>query len=206
MMQGARLALGLLLMMPLSALAEVEVYQPEVERKDIREAGIDTELFEAGGFLGFMSLEDFETKPLVGARLTYHANELLFLETRIARTAKMETAFERLTGTIDLIPDDDSAVSYYQLNAGLNLLPGEIFWQDKKAWNMNFFLLGGAGGVSFAGSTHFSVQFGTGLSWIITDWMTVEMVMMTHIFDLDVLGEEKTTMNLSWTTGVGFFF
>ena len=44
------------------------VVEPEVERRDITVADIDTENFEVGAFVGQMSIEDFGVSTVSGAR------------------------------------------------------------------------------------------------------------------------------------------
>ena len=52
-----------------------QVIDPQVERREIKEPKIDREDFEAGGFVGIMSIEDFGTNVVYGVRLAYHVTE-----------------------------------------------------------------------------------------------------------------------------------
>ena len=54
------------------------VIQPELERRTITEADIDSEDFEASAFVGVMSIEDFGSNVVYGARLAYHITEDFF--------------------------------------------------------------------------------------------------------------------------------
>ena len=45
-----------------------QVVEPAVERRDVEPAGIDTENFEAGLFVGTISIEDFGSSLLYGGR------------------------------------------------------------------------------------------------------------------------------------------
>ena len=45
------------------------VIKPDLERRTITEADIDSEDFEAGVFVGVMSIEDFGSNVVYGARL-----------------------------------------------------------------------------------------------------------------------------------------
>ncbi|HEY5807887.1 MAG TPA: hypothetical protein VIT67_07955, partial [Povalibacter sp.] len=56
------------------------IINPEVERREIKRAKIDTEDFEIGIYGGILSIEDFESHPVYGARLAYHLTEDFFLE------------------------------------------------------------------------------------------------------------------------------
>jgi hypothetical protein len=54
------------------AAAQEPIINPQVERREIRRKRIDTEDFELGAYAGIMSIEDFESSTVVGARLAYH--------------------------------------------------------------------------------------------------------------------------------------
>ena len=43
-----------------------QVVRPEIERREVREADIDTEDFEIGAFAGMMNVEDFGTNLVYG--------------------------------------------------------------------------------------------------------------------------------------------
>ena len=46
-----------------------QVVRPELERREVKETDIDTEDFEIGAFAGVMSVDDFGTNLVYGARL-----------------------------------------------------------------------------------------------------------------------------------------
>src|SRR4051812_38703012 len=48
------------------------IIDPQVERRTIKRARIDTEDFELGAYAGILSIEDFESNVVYGARLAYH--------------------------------------------------------------------------------------------------------------------------------------
>ena len=56
------------------------IIEPEVDRREIRRTRIDTEDFEVGAYVGILSIEDFESNVVYGARLAYHLTEDFFLE------------------------------------------------------------------------------------------------------------------------------
>ena len=80
----ARLAVALPVLASGPALAQdnetPQVIEPKVERRDIDVAAFDTEDFELTGFVGLMSVEDFESNAVYGVRLAYHVTEWLFTE------------------------------------------------------------------------------------------------------------------------------
>lgn len=198
--------LALFLVMPLAVADEDGFYEPDLKAEDIREANIDAEHFEVGPFLGFISVEDFEVGALFGGRVAFHANETLFLEASVGLSSDLETAFERLSGSVQLIPDDEKGLLYYQVSAGMNVLPGEFFWRRKRAWNMAWYVLGGVGATDFGGDTSFTIHGGTGIRWLVSDWIAIHTTMQLQAYDTDLLGESETAINLSWIGGVSFFF
>src|SRR4051812_47620466 len=56
------------------------IIDPQVERRQIKRAQIDTEDFEIGAYYGILSIEDFESHAVYGARLAYHLTEDFFIE------------------------------------------------------------------------------------------------------------------------------
>ncbi|MGB2336675.1 MAG: outer membrane beta-barrel domain-containing protein, partial [Alcanivorax sp.] len=103
--------------------------------------------------------------------------------------------------------DDEREYTYYQVGVGYNLLPGEAFLSENRAYNNALYLMGGAGMTDFAGDDHqFTLSLGVGYRLLINDWMALRVDMKDHIFNLDVLGEDKTTHNLELTAGIGVFF
>lgn len=65
------------------AIAEegpIQVIEPEVERREIGTAAIDTENFEVGPYIGALSIQDFNTEVLFGLRGSWHITEDFFFE------------------------------------------------------------------------------------------------------------------------------
>ena len=121
-------------------------------------------------------------------------------------TASFETSFETLNAGVQLLTDDEREYTYYQVGVGYNLLPGEAFLSENRAYNNALYLMGGAGMTDFAGDDQFTLSLGVGYRLLINDWMALRVDMKDHIFNLDVLGEDKTTHNLELTAGIGVFF
>ena len=57
-----------------------QVVEPRVQRRDVKAPAIDTENFEGGLFIGTVSIEDFGSSLLYGARIAYHLSEDFFAE------------------------------------------------------------------------------------------------------------------------------
>jgi outer membrane beta-barrel protein len=183
-----------------------QVIDPQVERREIKEPKIDREDFEAGGYVGIMSIEDFGTNVVYGVRLAYHVTEGFFVEGTVGQTEGGLTSFEVLSGGAPIISDDERTLTYYNLNLGYNLLPGEGFIGEGRAYNTNFYLIAGLGSTSFAGDDRFTVNFGAGFRFLFTDLIALHLDFRDHMFDIDILGEDKTAHNLEATIGVTVFF
>ncbi len=183
-----------------------QVIQPRIDRKEIKEAKIDTEDFEIGTFVGLMSVEDFGTNTVYGLRAAYHVTEDMFIEAAYGRTDTDKTSFERLSGAADLLTDDERKLSYYNLSVGYNLLPGETFIGSKRAFNSALYIIGGIGSTDFAGDNRFTLNFGAGYRLLLTDWLALHVDVRDHIFDIDVTGEDKTTHNIEISSGFSIFF
>ena len=48
---------------------------PELERREIRSAAIDSENFEVGAFTGIISIQDFDSEIVYGIRAAWHVSE-----------------------------------------------------------------------------------------------------------------------------------
>ena len=153
---------------PPSAEAPGQVIDPEVERREVKEPGIDREDFEIGAFVGIMSVEDFGADVVYGARLAYHITEGFFVEGTFGYTDTGLTSFEELSGDARLISDSEREYIYYYLNLGYNVLPGEIFIGEGRAYNTQLYLIGGLGSTEFAGDDRFTVNFGFGYRLLLT--------------------------------------
>jgi len=182
------------------------VVEPKVERREIKRPGIDTENFEAGVFAGTISIEDFGSSFVWGARLAYHFTEDLFAEARIGTAEAGRTSYEDLSGSVDLLDDDDRQLTYYDLSAGWNLLPGEAFLGGRRAMPQALYLTLGAGSTRFAGDDHFSVAVGAGYRLLVNDWIAVHATARDLVFETDLLGSTKTTHNLEFSLGLTAFF
>ncbi len=180
--------------------------EPEVARREISEAKFDTEDFEIGAFVGLMNIEDFGTSALYGARLAYHGTESLFLEAALGSTEANETSYERLSGDVQLLTDSERRLTYYNLSLGYNLLPGEVFLGGKVAYNSQFYLIAGIGSTHFAGDDAFTYNVGAGYRLLINDWLTLHLNARDHLFESDLLGENKTTHNFELSGSLTFFF
>ena len=191
---------------PPSAEPPGQVIDPQVERREVKEPAIDREDFEVGGFVGIMSIEDFGSNVSYGLRLAYHITEGFFVEGTVGQSKGGLTSFEVLSGGARLITDSERTLTYYNLNLGYNILPGEVFIGEGHAYNTNLYLIAGLGSTRFAGDDRFTVNFGAGYRFLLTDAVALHLDFRDHLFDIDLLGEEKTAHNLEAHLGFTMFF
>jgi len=191
---------------PAEESGQPPVIEPEVERREIEQAKIDTEDFEVGLFAGQISVEDFGVNSVLGAHFTYHVTEGFFVDVSGGRSDTQLTSFERLSGAAQLLTDSEREYSYYNLSLGYNILPGESFIGRNRSLNSSLYLVGGVGKTAFAGDDRFTLNIGIGMRLMPLDWFAVHADLRDFIYDIDLLGQEKTSHNLQATIGVSFFF
>jgi outer membrane beta-barrel protein len=187
------------------AAASAPVISPEVERRSITTPKIDTEDFQITGFVGLISVEDFGSNTVYGARIAYHVSESLFLEGSYGETGDVDRSSVEVLDNIDLL-GADRKYSYYDLALAWNVLPGEVFIGKNHAFNSALYVLGGAGNTSFAGEDLFTLTFGAGYRVLATDSIALRFDVRDHLFDNDVTGEDKTTHNIEFNLGLSWFF
>jgi outer membrane beta-barrel protein len=204
----ARLACSMLIVVSGTVMAqEVEeppqVIEPQIERRDLNVGAIDTEDFELTGFVGLMSVEDFESNVVYGARLAYHISPAMFTEVSYGTTDVGTSTAERQF-PVNLL--SDRTLTYYDLSLGWNVLQGESFWGSKRAWNSAFYVIAGVGSTDFDDDNQFTANFGFGFKFLPTDAFSVRFDVRDYMFDVDVSGADKTTHNMQMTLNLGWFF
>lgn len=182
------------------------VVDPQVERRDVIPARIDTENWEAGAYVGSLSVEDFEVNVVYGLRLAFHINEDFFAEGIVGTSDAGLSSFERLSGSAPLLTDSERRFTYYNLGFGWNALPGEVFLGGKRALNSAIYLTLGAGATRFAGGDRFTVTLGAGARVLVKDWLGVHLNIRDHVTEVDILGRNKTAHNLEATLSLTAFF
>jgi outer membrane beta-barrel protein len=186
--------------------ATPQVVEPQVKRREVEPAALDDENFEAGAFLGVVSIEDFGSSFSYGARLAYHFTEDLFAEATVGSAEAGRTSYEELSGSAELLTDSERRFTHYDLSLGWNVLPGEVFLGGTRAMPSAVYLTLGAGSTRFAGDDHFTVVLGAGLRVLANDWLAVHVDARNLAFESDLLGENKLTHNLQFTFGLTAFF
>jgi outer membrane beta-barrel protein len=182
------------------------VISPQVERREIRVADIDTENWEVGAYIGSLSVEDFEVNIVYGARLAYHISEDFFAEGLFGTSDAGVSSYERLSGSAPLLTNGERQFRYWNAGFGWNVLPGEVFLGGKHAYNSAVYLTAGAGSTRFAGDDRFTVTLGAGARVLITDWLAAHLDVRDHILEVDVVGKSKQTHNFEATVSLTGFF
>lgn len=178
----------------------------DIERREVLDDILDSENFEFGVQLGLISIEDFESNLWISSHFAYHINEYFYAKALYGYSEAGETSFERLANVPPLLTDEQRKLSYYGLNIGYNLLPGEVFLSKDLAFNSMFSIEVGGGSTEFAGNDQFTVNLTANYRVFLTDWLTWDIGMSDYVFDTTITGKSKTTHNLNFTTGIAFYF
>jgi len=215
-MRLQHLALALVCLAALTALsvdvraaderpANEQVIEPQVDRREVKLPKFPSNDFEFGLFTGTYATENFGSSLLYGARLGYHITEDIFVEAVYGRSKISDENFRQiLPGGV--FPQPTETLSYYNLSAGYNILPGEVFIGKSYAKASALYLIGGVGSTKFLEQRRQTVNFGLGLRVFLKDWAAVQVDMRDHVFSLDLLGKRQNTQNLELSAGLTFFF
>lgn len=182
-----------------------DIISPDLERRTIKERLIDTEIWELGFYAGAMSLEDFGTNDVYGARAALHVSEDFFLEVDVATASVSESSYELLSGEAAILDPDQRELYYYNLNLGMNIFPGDVYIGNRGFHN-NLYLIAGAGNTRFADNEYFTYNFGAGYRFFVTDWLSLRLDVRNHVFKHALFGVEKEIQNLETHLGVALFF
>jgi len=181
------------------------VVDPEVARRKITVPKVHSRNIEVGINYGVLSIEDFGTHPEYGVTAAYHVTEDWFFQAEAGRATAGETSFETLSG-IQLLTGSERRFTYYDLSLGYNFLPGEAFLGRGHAMTSNFYLIGGIGGIDFAGDTKFAVNFGAGYCVVPTNWLAVHITVQDRTYESSLFGSNKLTNNIEARIGTTVFF
>jgi len=182
------------------------VIEPQVERRKIKVPKIKSQNIELGGYYGEISIEDFTSVPVSGLRFAYHVTEDFFFQADTGRATGGKTSFETLSGNVTLLTNAERQFTFYNLSLGYNFLPGEVFLGRNFVMTSGLYLLGGIGGVKFAGNQNFTVNFGAGFRVLPTDWLAIHIEAQDLVYKSDLLGVTRLKNNLTATLGATVFF
>jgi outer membrane beta-barrel protein len=185
---------------------EPSIVEPQVNRREIKVPKIKAKDFELGAYFGALSIQDFGVNPVYGVRAAYHVSEDIFFEGFVARSKAGTTSLEDEIPDITVVSDAGRHFTYYDLDLGYNVLPGEIFLGRGRAFNSQLYVTVGLGDVKFAQKDQFALNFGVGERIVITDWLALHVDVRDHIFETDLTGRTKNVDNIEATIGLTTFF
>jgi outer membrane beta-barrel protein len=181
------------------------VIVPQVDRRDIKLPKFPSNDFEVGVYGGIYSTQNFGSSFAGGGRMAYHINEDFFVEGSAGRTKVSDAAFRRiLPGGI--FTGESETLIYSNMNVGLNLLPGEVFFGGNRAMPSQVFIVAGAGTTRFNGQRMQTWDVGVGVKVYVADWFAVRVDMRDNVYTLDLLGKRDSTHNVELNAGLSFLF
>ena len=185
---------------------EPTIIEPQVTRRLIKTPKIKAKDFELGAYYGALSIEDFGTNPVYGVRGAYHVTEDIFLEAFLARSKAGLSSLETTFPDITVVSNSGRQFTYYDLDVGYNILPGEIFLGRGHAFNSALYVTAGMGDVKFADKNQFALNFGVGERLLITHWLAAHLDVRDHVFESDLFGVTKNVHNIEATLGLTVFY
>jgi outer membrane beta-barrel protein len=186
--------------------AEPTIIEPQVTRREVKTPKIKAKDFELGAYFGSLTIEDFGTNPVYGVRAAYHVTEDFFLEGFLGRSKAGLSALEEVFPDITVVSNSGRYFTYYDLDVGYNVLPGEVFLGRGRAFNTALYVTVGMGDVKFADQDQFALNFGLGYRVLITDWLAMHFDVRDHVFESSLFGVDKNVHNLEATLGLTTFF
>jgi outer membrane beta-barrel protein len=168
---------------------------PRIASKDI----------EVGAFAGTYATQNFGAAAVAGVRLGYHITEDVFVVGAYGASKASDDAFRQvLPGGV--IADGAEKLTYINLSAGYNLLPGEVFLGRNRAKASAVYVIGGVGTTKFNEQSRQTLNFGLGLRVYLGQRSALQVDMRDHVFSLDLLGKRQSTHNLELTAGFAYYF
>jgi outer membrane beta-barrel protein len=186
--------------------AEPSIIEPQVSRREVKTPKIKAKDFEVGVYFGALSIQDFGTNPIYGARAAYHVTEDFFLEGFAARSKAGLSSLEDVFPDITVVSNSGRYFTYYDLDVGYNVLPGEVFLGRGRAFNTALYVTVGLGDVKFANQDQFALNFGVGTRILITDWLAMHLDVRDHVFESTLFGVDKNVHNVEAILSLTTFF
>ncbi len=190
---------------PPAAPANDQVVVPQVDRRDVKPPRFPSKDFEIGLFGGTYATQNFGSSAVYGLRLGYHITEDVFVEGAFGQT-KVSDALFRQVYFAGIFPTASEKLSYYNIAAGYNLLPGEVFFGRNVAKASAFYIIGGIGSTKFVDKNEQTFNIGFGTRILFTDWFALQFDVRDHIFSQDLLGKRQNTQNPEVTLGLTVYF
>jgi outer membrane beta-barrel protein len=186
--------------------ANEQVVVPQVERREMKLPKFPSKDIEVSAFGGVYSTENFGANAVYGLRLGYHISEDFFVQANLAQTKVSDENYRQLLPGGGIFPKPEEKLTYYNVSAGWNVLPGEVFIGSNRAKATAVYLLGGIGSTKLAERRRSTMNFGLGMRMLLADRAALHFEFRDHIFSIDLLGPRQTTHNLELTTGLAWYF
>jgi len=186
--------------------AEPTIIEPQVSRREVKTPKIKSKDFEVGAYFGALTIEDFGTNPVYGVTAAYHVTEDFFLQAYLGRSKAGLSSLEEVFPDITVVSNSGRYFTYYDMDVGYNVLPGEIFLGRGRAFNSALYVTVGMGDVKFAEQDQFALNFGLGYRVLITDWLSMHVDVRDHVFESDLFGVDKNVHNVEATLGLSTYF
>lgn len=183
-----------------------KIITPDIERRHIKEADLDSEDLEVGLYYGMLSVEDFGSNTVAGVTFAYHITEDLFTQVNYATSETQKTSYELLSGGVELLTKEQRSLSYYNISLGYNLLPGQVYISDNWHFNTGVYFIAGAGNTRLAEKNYFTYNLGAGFKFYATDWLMLDLGVRDYSFKHELFGVSKKTNNLETRLGISLFF
>jgi len=178
-----------------------QIVVPEVTRRDVEPPHFPSNDFDVGAYFGTYSTQNFGASTVGGLRLGYNITEDFFVQGVLADTNVSDKNYRQiLPGGI--FPKETERLSYYNLSAGYNILPGEVFIGTKHAMPFHFYLIAGVGSTTLDSQKHATFNFGSGMRLFFNDTFSMQIDARDHVFSTDLLGQPERTQNLELTLGL----
>jgi outer membrane beta-barrel protein len=191
---------------PSTQPANEQVVVPQVERRDVKLPKFPSKDIEVGLIGGVYSTENFGAHAVYGLRLGYHITEDFFVQANLAQTKVSDQNFRQLLPGGGIFQKPEEKLTYYNVSAGWNVLPGEVFIGSNRAKATAVYLLGGIGSTKLAERRRSTLNFGLGMRMLVADRAAFNFEMRDHVFSIDLLGPRQTTHNLELTGGFAWYF
>jgi outer membrane beta-barrel protein len=186
--------------------ANPSIIEPQVSRRVVKTPKIKSKDFEVGAYFGALSIQDFGTNPVYGVRAAYHVTEDFFMESYAARSQAGLSSLENVFPNITVVSNSGRYFTYYDLDVGYNVLPGEVFLGRGRAFNSALYVTVGIGDVKFANQDQFALNFGVGYRVTITDWLAMHLDVRDHVFESNLFGVIKNVDNVEAILSLTTYF
>lgn len=188
-----------------------QVIEPQIDRRTVTVPHIRSSDIEATYYTGTLSIENFGSSPVTGARLAFHVTERLFIEGAMAESTVSDQFYrDRAQPIFDKQRVD---LTYYNASLGYNVLPGESFITKNFAVASAFYLIAGIGTTQIAREKFSTFNFGFGYRVLWTDWLAMHLDVRDYVFNNDILSrssasgsKNQRTDNFEMTVGLSAYF